>query len=69
MNKCPGCGEGFPDKPTKRNGWVYAECGRRWHPKHGWESFEPVGCLRRQRDVLIQKVEKLRAAQKNGDSK
>lgn len=50
--KCPDCGAGFKPKPFNRYGWFYAECGRRWHPKRGWEPMAPRGCLRRQRDQL-----------------
>jgi len=46
--KCPGCQAGFAAKPHKHDGWFYAECGRRWHPNHGWETMPPASCLRRQ---------------------
>lgn len=47
--KCPDCGSGFKAKPFNRDGWFYAECGRRFHVKRKeWEPTPPVGCLRRQ---------------------
>lgn len=49
---CPECGAGFSHRPYKRNGWIYAECGRRWHREHGWEPVDPPQCLRRQVDRL-----------------
>jgi hypothetical protein len=40
--KCPvcGCGPSFHgryDYPIRRNGWCNYQCGRRWHPEHGWD--------------------------------
>lgn len=54
--KCPGCGSGFRDRPYRRKGWEYAECGRRWHPEHGWETYIPWGCYRNQNAQLREKL-------------
>ena len=59
-NKCPGCGCGFPHRIIRRRGWEYAECGRRWHPQHGWADWMPSGCLDRQLSAVTRRFTKLR---------
>ena len=58
--KCPKCGAGFTRRPFSRKGWKYCDCGRRFHPVHGWETWENVTCLLRQ---LAQAQEKLASQQ------
>lgn len=57
--KCPDCGSGFASPHHKRYGWHYAQCGRRRHEEHGWETMPPASCLQRQVDRLQAIVDKL----------
>ena len=45
---CPNCKSGFKDKAFHRNGWFYAECGRRYNEMLGWSDYRPSECLLRQ---------------------
>jgi len=63
-DRCPDCGAGFKPKPFNRNGWYYAECGRRFHREHGWEPMEPRGCLDRQLAQAKARIKELEAENK-----
>jgi hypothetical protein len=62
LGHCPSCGSGFSANPFNRNGWYYAECGRRRHRKFGWEPTEPIGCVRRQLNRALAEAWRLGAA-------
>jgi hypothetical protein len=47
---CPVCNSrrsvhGRYAYPIRRGGWWYYECGRRWHPEHGWSGPLEYHCL------------------------
>lgn len=73
---CPDCGSGMRASRFNRNGWFYADCGRRWHPEHGWETMRliylgrtsepPRGCLRRQLDQAKKRIAELEAREQVG---
>ncbi len=60
--RCPGCGGAVTRNHTHRNGWYYADCGRRYHwGRDEWEPSAPASCLRRQLSASKAEADTLRA--------